>query len=115
LGVLAAPVGAFPGSRPVKRGEFLEIYATGLGQVSRIQGDGQPKPPNTGLAFSVTPEVTIGGVAAPVSFSGLTPNGVGLYQVNVQAPAGAPLGDAVPVVVTIGGVSSNAVTVAVGQ
>jgi uncharacterized protein (TIGR03437 family) len=38
---------------------------------------------------------------------------VGLYQVSVQVPAGAPSGEAIPVVLSIGGVASNAVTIAV--
>ena len=50
---------------------------------------------------------------AQVSFSGLAPGAVGLYQVNVQVPVGAPAGDAVPVTLSIGGVDSNTVTIAV--
>jgi uncharacterized protein (TIGR03437 family) len=50
---------------------------------------------------------------AQVSLSALVPGAVGLYQVNVQVPAGVPAGSAVPVVLRIGGVSSNAVTIAV--
>jgi uncharacterized protein (TIGR03437 family) len=57
--------------------------------------------------------MTIGGIAAPVSFSGLAPGAVGLYQVTVQVPVGAPAGVAVPIVLTIGGVVSNTVTIAV--
>jgi uncharacterized protein (TIGR03437 family) len=57
--------------------------------------------------------VTIGGIVAQVSFSGLAPGAVGLYQVNVQVPVGAPAGDAVPVTLSIGGVDSNTVTIAV--
>jgi len=109
---IAAPAGAFTGSRPAGRGEFLQIYATGMGQVSRIQGDGQPKS-NAPLAITKTPDVTIGGVPAAVSFSGLAPGAVGLYQINVQVPDGAPFGDAVPVVVSLDGATSNTVTVAV--
>jgi uncharacterized protein (TIGR03437 family) len=48
-----------------------------------------------------------------VGFSGLAPNFFGLYQVNVEVPPGAPAGSAVPVVLTIGGVTSNSVTIAV--
>ena len=59
------------------------------------------------------PTVTIGGMAADVVFSGLAPGFVGLYQVNVQVPAEASTGDEVEVVLTIGGVTSNTVTVAV--
>jgi uncharacterized protein (TIGR03437 family) len=60
-----------------------------------------------------TPTVTIGGIVALVPFSGLAPGAVGLYQVNVQVPMGAPTGDAVPVILSIGGVTSNTVTIAV--
>jgi uncharacterized protein (TIGR03437 family) len=59
------------------------------------------------------PVVTIGGVAAQVVFSGLAPDFVGLYQVNALVPQGAPSGSAVSVLMTIGGVASNTVTIAV--
>jgi uncharacterized protein (TIGR03437 family) len=48
-----------------------------------------------------------------VIFSGLAPGFVGLYQVNVQVPAAAPSGAAVPVALTIAGVQSNTVTIAI--
>jgi uncharacterized protein (TIGR03437 family) len=111
--VLAAPTGTFPGSRPARRGEFLQIYATGLGPVSRLQGDGQPKSPTTPPAISRPPGVTIGGVPANVQFSGLTPGAVGLYQINVQVPDNVPSGDAVPVVISLGTAISNTVTAAI--
>jgi uncharacterized protein (TIGR03437 family) len=57
--------------------------------------------------------VTIGGLAANVQFSGLAPGYVGLYQVNAQVPAGSATGSAVPVVISMNGVTSNTVTMAV--
>jgi uncharacterized protein (TIGR03437 family) len=48
-----------------------------------------------------------------VTFSGLAPGFIGEYQVNVLVPAGVTPGSAVPVVLTIGGVTSNTVTMAV--
>jgi len=63
----------------------------------------------------VTPSVTIGGVPAAVSFSGLAPGFLGLHQVNVQVPPDAPAGDAVLVSLAIGGTASNTVTIAVQQ
>ena len=95
-------VRAFPDSRPARRGEYLEIYATGLGSVSRLQGDGQPKTP-ANVAISRTPVVTIGGVPAAVTFSGLAPGGVGLFQINAQIPDGALAGSAVPVTISLNG------------
>jgi uncharacterized protein (TIGR03437 family) len=60
-----------------------------------------------------TVTVTIGSVPATVSFAGLAPGWVGLYQVNVQVPANAPVGNAVPVALSVGGVAANQVTMAV--
>ncbi len=54
----------------------------------------------------------IGGAPATVQFSGLAPRDVGLCQVNAQVPAGAK-GNEVPVMLSIGGVQSNVVTMAV--
>ena len=66
-------------------------------------------------ATLAAPSVTVGGAPATVSFSALAPGYVGLYQVNAQVPGAAVTGAAVPMVVTIGGVTSNVVTIAVGQ
>jgi uncharacterized protein (TIGR03437 family) len=57
--------------------------------------------------------VTIGGVAGTVQFAGLTPGAIGLYQINVQLPGNVPTGDSVPVSVSIGGASSDTVTIAI--
>ena len=57
--------------------------------------------------------VTIGGQPATVSFAGLAPGFVGVYQVNAQVPAGITPGDAVPVVLTQGSSQSNTATIAV--
>jgi uncharacterized protein (TIGR03437 family) len=43
---------------------------------------------------------------------GLAPGFVGLYQVNVQTPEGAPTGNNVPLAISVGGVTSNTVTIA---
>jgi len=113
-GVLAAPVGAFPGSQPVARGDYLAIYCTGLGAVNNTPADGAPAPSSAPLATTLaTPGVTIGGMPAVVSYSGLAPGLVGLYQVNVQVPANAPTGDAVSLAISVGSLTSNTVTVAV--
>jgi uncharacterized protein (TIGR03437 family) len=121
-GEIAAPAGAFPGSRPIHPGEYLELFGTGLGPLDRMDlGDADITPPpayyytNGGPLrnTTTTPLVTVGGVPATVQFSGFAPYMIGVYQVNISIPANAPAGNAVPIVLNIGGVSSNTVTVAI--
>ncbi len=115
--IVAAPAGRFniggQSSRPANRGEALSIFCTGLGRLNNAPATGVASP-SSPLATTVDPvSVTIGGVAANVVFSGLTPGLVGLYQINVQIPSNAPTGDAVQVIVTGAGNRSNTVTIAV--
>jgi len=56
--------------------------------------------------------VTIGGIQANVTFAGLAPGFVGLYQVNAQVPSNAPVGNAIDVKL-FAGADSNTVTIAV--
>jgi len=111
---LAAVSGSVPGrlARPVKRGEYISIFGTGLGTVANQPANGTP-PGNPPSTTALSPAVTIGGVPATVTFSGLAPDLVGVYQVNVQVPGNAAAGDAVPVVLSVDGVPSNTVTIAV--
>jgi uncharacterized protein (TIGR03437 family) len=111
-------------SNPTHASDYLVIYCTGLGPV---QGpNGQPGPADgavasTNIIFHTTANVTatIGGLNTPVLFSGLTPTLAGLYQVNVQVPAGAMPGSAVPLAIaatdpnTGATAHSNSVTITV--
>ena len=90
---------------PSVAGETVLIYCTGLGPASFSPVDGRP---GNGQTTNTTPVVTIGGLNAPISFSGLAPGFVGLYQVNVQVPSGLAAGNQ-PVVMTMLGAASNAV------
>ncbi len=109
--VLAAPQGT--GARPVMRGEYVAIFCTGLGPVSNQPATGEPALSSPLSSTNTLPVVTIGGAPAAVSYSGLAPGFAGLYQVNAVVPAAALSGDAVNLVISIGGVQSNTVTIAV--
>lgn len=101
-------------ANPVARGDYLIFYATGDGQTSPAGIDGWPV--SGVLLWTAQPySATVGGVAATVSYAGSAPGFVmGLDQFNVQIPEGAPVGDAVELVVKVGGVASPAgVTIAV--
>jgi uncharacterized protein (TIGR03437 family) len=81
-----------------------------------VTGEGQTKPPGVdGLVAPDTPpspaaEVTarIGGIDAQVINAGGVPGlAAGFFQVAVQIPDGVATGDAIPVVLTVGGVDSQ--------
>lgn len=110
---LAQAAGSVPGrtARPAKRGEYISIYCTGLGAVSNQPGSGAAA--GASSTTTAAPSVTIGGMPAGVSFSGLAPGFAGLYQVNAQVPDNAPAGSAIPVVLIISGATSNIVTIAI--
>jgi uncharacterized protein (TIGR03437 family) len=111
----AAPSGSISGSatQAVKPGEFITIYCTGLGAVTNPPVPGKPASNNPLSHTVTTPKVTIGGENASVSFAGLSPGYVGLYQVNAQIPADASGGSAITVQLSLSGVPSNTVTIAV--
>ena len=114
-GMVAGPAGRFPGSRPAKPGETLEIFATGLGPVTN--------PPATGVAALAEPvsatvepvSVLVGGKPMTVLFSGLVPSFAGLYRVDVQLSDDVSTGNAVPLVIRVAGVDSNTTFIAVEE
>ena len=91
---------------PVAPGETVLIYCTGLGAVISPPEDGAAA---SGQVTMATPMVTVGGVSAPVGFSGLAPGFVGLNQVNVTIPTKGVASGNQPVVMTVNGTSSPAV------
>jgi adhesin/invasin len=100
-------------TNPATAGDIVTMYCTGLGAVtgSVTAGSAAPSQP---LAYTVgTVSVTIGGQPAKVSFAGLAPGFTGLYQIDATVPSGVPTGDQIPVVVTVAGVPSPVVTIAV--
>ena len=117
-GTLAQPTGAIGASRPAAVGDVIVLLVSGLGATTPpgVTGDDSF---DLGGAFvrrdTVQPvRVTIGGVEAPVAFAGLSPQFVGVYQINVTVPEGVAPGDAVSLVVEVGGRSSRGdVTLAV--
>ena len=109
--------------QPAAIGDYLVLYATGLGKATP-NGDpngpplptGAIPPANGSVLYQtvISPTITIGGVPAAVLYSGLAPGFPGLYQVNVQGPNGVAAGDEVPVVLSLpGAASDNSVTLAV--
>lgn len=98
---------------PIAKDDVVTIFLTGMGAVDNPPAPGAPAPGVEPLARTAAfPTLTIGGAAAEVFFSGLTPGLAGLYQINARVPQAAPSG-AAAVVVTQAGASSPAVNLAV--
>jgi uncharacterized protein (TIGR03437 family) len=105
-------------SRPARRGEFLSIYANGLGEVQEEVPVGSPAPLDHLIRLNNVIRVFLGDIEVPPDFAGLAPGAIGLYQIDVPVTAAIPSGPNVPlrVEVTRGDgsvVTSNEVTVAI--
>ena len=84
-------------NHPAIAGETVLIYCNGLGAVHSPPADGTAA---NGQVTVATPLVSIGGVSAKVTFTGLAPGFVGLNQINAVVPSGVPAGNQ-PVIVTV--------------
>ena len=117
-GKLALPSDVGLPAHPARPGDLITIYALGLGPVSPPVATGSAAPASEPLArTSNSVQVYFGGssvtpTSATPSYAGLAPNLVGLYQVNVTIPPGAPVGD-VPVALNVAGNASNVVEMAI--
>ncbi len=70
--------------------DTLVIYVTGLGATDTPLSAGLPAPVTPLLRTLVQPSVTVDGQPTLLSFSGLAPGFVGLYQINVLLSSDAP-------------------------
>jgi uncharacterized protein (TIGR03437 family) len=99
-------------SSPAKPGEGVIIYLAGMGPTNPAVGSGMPTPLQQ-VPATTQPVVTVGGQNASIGYAGLTPTGIGLYQINFTVPMGLSPGSQ-NLVVTQGGVTGNTTTLPVG-
>lgn len=92
-------------ANPLRVGDQITIYLTGLGSTNPAVETGAPA---SGPAPAIVPAaVTIGGVPIPIHFAGLSPGMVGVYQIDAEIPGAAPTGVDLPLVITQGGYSTT--------
>lgn len=96
---------------PAHPGEIVIIYVTGLGVLTPPLATGGLSGGNLAVAV---PTVTVDGVAAVLDYSGGAPNYAGLNQINLHIPAGTRTAANIPLVVSVGGMTSNETTIPVG-
>jgi uncharacterized protein (TIGR03437 family) len=99
----AAMQGAMQGSaaRPARPGETMVLYGVGFGPVTPDDGAGDVVQHDNNLVLPF--QVFFGGTPAAVSYAGLAPGSVGLYQFNVVVPDNVLAGDAVPLTFALNG------------
>ncbi len=98
-------------AHPSAPGEPLIIYLAGLGATNPSVATGTPTPIQL-VPCVVQPTVSVDGQPAAIAYAGLTPGGVGLYQINFTVPSNARAGN-LSLVVMQSGLSSNTTTLPV--
>ena len=98
----ALPTGAIPGvaSRPAKPGDTLVIYGVGFGPVSGGITAGTIVTAQNSLTTPIT--FAFGTATSTLSYYGLAPSFIGLYQFNVVVPS-VSTNNALPLTFNLGG------------
>ena len=86
---------------PVTRGSVLTVFGTSGGATAPACEDASVIPLEA-RALQMGLSATVGGIPAGVIYGGSTPGFPGLMQFNIQIPADAPVGDAVPLMIGVG-------------
>ncbi len=86
--------------QPAKPGQAIVAYGLGFGPVSPANASGVITTASNSIASSVA--FAFGSTPATVSYYGLAPGFVGLYQFNLTVPSSLANGD-YPITVTVGG------------
>jgi uncharacterized protein (TIGR03437 family) len=94
------PTGAIPGvaSRPAKPNETITLYGIGFGLVSPPTAAGEIAPGSTRTLLPL--QISFDQTPAEITYAGLAPGFVGLYQFDVVVPS-IPDNDVVPLKLTL--------------
>lgn len=92
-------------ANPAHPGNFVRVYLVGMGATNPAVSTGLPTPDRLHPAL-VQPTVSLDGSPVTVSYAGLTPRSVGLYQIDFQVPASARTGN-LKLLITQNGVPAN--------
>jgi uncharacterized protein (TIGR03437 family) len=98
-------------ANPAEPGSIVQVFFTGQGLVTPPVATGAPAPATLSTTNAPT-MATIGNLPATVIFSGLAPGMIGVGQANVKVPS-LPANN-YPLVLTVNGIASNSVIMAVG-
>jgi uncharacterized protein (TIGR03437 family) len=95
---------ATAGSRRAKPGDTVTLYGIGFGSVAPDPAPGEIVRSANSVVMPL--QVFFGDVQANVTYAGLAPGALGLYQINVVVPA-IPTNDAVPLTFKLNGAAGQ--------
>ncbi|HVY94416.1 MAG TPA: hypothetical protein VHA14_16760, partial [Bryobacteraceae bacterium] len=94
-------------TNPIHPKDAITIYLTGMGQTSPAIPAGAAAPSDPLARVSQSPNVTIAGMDLPVSYAGLAPGEVGVYQINATVPSSVLTGMSMPLMINQGGAATT--------
>ncbi len=94
-------------TNPIHAKDSLTIFLTGMGQTSPAVQAGQASPSDPLAAAVFQPSVTLGSATLSVSYAGLAPGEVGVYQINATVPSPVTTGMSIPLVISQLGASTT--------
>jgi uncharacterized protein (TIGR03437 family) len=94
-------------TNPIRPGDTLVIYLTGMGVTSPAVVAGRPAPSSPLAWASIGATVTLGGSGLTIEYAGLVPGEVGVYQINAVVPNSVTQGLSQPLVISQSGASTT--------
>ena len=112
--LFVTPQGFLTPNGVARAGDTIAAYMTGEGDVTPFLATGNSPAPGTAVKDLPAPRlpvsITVGGVNAAITFTGIPPGFVGVTQINFTIPNSVAAG-VQPVVVTVGGASSSGASI----
>jgi uncharacterized protein (TIGR03437 family) len=96
-------------TNPIHPDKMISIFLTGLSQTTPPAQLGVAAPMNPLEFVATPPTVTLEGSTLAVTFAGLVPGQVGVYQIDAHVPKGIKDNRQAPLIITQGGASTSLV------
>ncbi len=94
-------------TNPIRPGDTLVIYLTGMGLTSPSVTAGMPAPMSPLAWASAATTVSLGGSQLSLQYAGMAPGEVGVYQINAVVPGSVTQGMSMPLVISQGATSTT--------
>ncbi|HEY4086302.1 MAG TPA: hypothetical protein VGM43_10215 [Bryobacteraceae bacterium] len=94
-------------TNPIHPKDAITIYLTGMGQTFPAIPAGAAAPSDPLSRVSQAPTLTIAGMDLAVSYAGLAPGQIGVYQINATVPQAVLTGMSMPLTINQGGAATT--------